>query len=66
MSGACGVYGGEERFIQVFGEEKLRERNNLEDTGAGGRILLKWSSRIGMGTWTGLIWFRIGSGGGRL
>jgi len=44
---------------------KLRERNNLEDVGAGGKIF-KWSSRSGIGAWTGLIWLRIGSGGGRL
>jgi hypothetical protein len=33
MDGACGTYGGEERCIQNFGGEILRERDNLEDLG---------------------------------
>jgi len=42
----------------------LRERGRLEDPGIDGRIILrrifrKWD----VGTWTGLIWLRIGTGG---
>jgi len=45
----------------------LRERGHLEDPGLGERIILKrifwkWEGEA----WTGLIWLRIGTGGGRL
>jgi len=41
MGGACSTYGGEERFIQGFGGETLRERDHLEDPGVDGRIILR-------------------------
>jgi len=37
MGGACSTYGGEERRIQGYGEE----RGHLEDPGVDGRILLR-------------------------
>jgi len=45
----------------------LRERDHLEDPELEGRIILrcivrKWD----VGAWTGLIWLRIGAGGGHL
>jgi hypothetical protein len=39
--GACSTYGRQERCIQGFGGGNLRERENLEDLGVGGRIIIK-------------------------
>jgi hypothetical protein len=65
MGGECSTYG--ERCIQRFGGGKLRERDHLEDSDVDGRIILRWTFRkwdgVGM-EWTGLIWLRIGTGGG--
>jgi hypothetical protein len=44
----------------------VRKGDYLEDPGVEGRIILKGSSRSGIGTWTGSIWLRIGTGGGML
>ena len=48
-----------------FWRGNLRERDHLEDPGVDERIILrrvfrKWD----VGAWTGLIWLRIGTGGG--
>jgi hypothetical protein len=43
------------------------ETSIFNDPGADGRIILRWSFRkCDGGTWTGLIWLRIGTGGGAL
>jgi hypothetical protein len=45
----------------------LRERGHLEDPGVDGRIILRWIFRKWyVGTLTGLICLRIGTGGGHL
>jgi hypothetical protein len=41
--GACSMLGGENRSIQDFGGETLRERDHLEDLGVDGRIILNGS-----------------------
>ena len=48
-------------------EGHLNERDNVEDLGLDGRIILKliFKKRDG-NAWTGLVWLRIGTGGGRL
>jgi hypothetical protein len=33
---------GEERYIQGFGGENLREIDHLEEPGVDGRIILRW------------------------
>jgi hypothetical protein len=39
----------------------------LKNLGVGWRIILRWIFRAWDGeAWTGLIWVRIGTGGGRL
>jgi hypothetical protein len=45
----------------------LRERDHLEELGVDGRIILEWIFRKWVvETRTGLIWFRIVTGGGGL
>jgi len=45
--------------------ESVGLRDTLEDLGVDGRIF-KWILKSGMGAWTGLVWLRIGPGGGLL
>ena len=41
-----------------------RKRDHLEDPGVDGRIILRWIfSKWNVGAWTGLMWFRRGTGG---
>jgi hypothetical protein len=47
--------------------EKKREKAHLKDPGLDGIILLRQIFRKWDGvSWTGLIWLRIGTGGGHL
>jgi hypothetical protein len=46
---------------------KPEGKNHLEDPGIDGLIILRWIFRKrDVGAWTGLIWLRIGTGGGHL
>jgi len=44
----------------------LREIDHLEEPGVDGRIMLRSIFRKWEGAWTGLMWLRIGTGGGLL
>jgi hypothetical protein len=55
------------RVAYMFLVGNLRERVHFEDTGVDGRVKIKMDLRgVGWGTWTGLIWLRISTGGGLL
>jgi hypothetical protein len=43
---------------------KLERKSHLHDPGVDGKIILGWILRKwdGMDAWTGLLWFRIGTG----
>jgi hypothetical protein len=45
----------------------LKEKDHLEVQKVDGRIILRWIfTKWDGGAWTGLIWLRIGIGGGHL
>jgi hypothetical protein len=67
IGGACGMYGGNERCIQGFGERNLKERGHLEHHSADMRIILKWILKKEDGVVRNrFIWFSIGRSGGLL
>jgi len=63
MGGACSTYGGEGRYKQTL-VGKLDGRDHMEDPGIDRRIIVRCILRKWVGAWTGLIWLRIGTGGG--
>jgi hypothetical protein len=59
---ACRV---EKRGVYRVLVKKREGKNHLEDLAVDGKIILRWIFRKqDVGAWTGLIWLRIGSGGG--
>ena len=62
----CHVWGRKEVYTG-FWCGNLRESDHLEYPGVDGRIMLRWIVRKwDWEAWTGLIWLRIGTGGGLL
>ena len=60
--GVCSTYVWEERRVQGFGEETWGKDPDINE-----RIILRWIFRKwDVGAWTGSMWLRIGTGGGRL
>jgi hypothetical protein len=59
---------GESKCVHRVLVGKPERKNHLVDPGVSGRIKLKWIfGKLGCGgAWIGLIWFRIGTGGGLL
>jgi len=67
MGWACGMYGREQRCLHGFGAANLRERDNLQDVGTGGNILLRGTEKEWFGrAWTWLIWLSIVTSSGLL
>ena len=56
MGGACSTYWGRGEAYTRFWWGNLRERDDLEDPGLDGRIILRWIS--GSGIW-GIGWIEL-------
>jgi len=64
MGGACSTFGERRGVYRVLVGKP--NRDNLEDPGVDGSIILRWIFRRWDGAWTGLIWLRRGTGGGHV
>jgi hypothetical protein len=53
VCGACGTHGSEKKFVQSFNSKILKEREDLEELGINGRLLLKCILKTG---WEGVVW----------
>jgi hypothetical protein len=50
---------GKEELYAVLWWGNLRERDNLEDQGVNGRIIMRWIFRqLEFVVWTGQVWLR--------
>ena len=66
MSGAWSIYGGEERCIKSFGGEIWgKEATRKTEAYMGDNIKMNLQGG-GLWAWTGIIWLRVGTGGGNL
>jgi hypothetical protein len=64
MGGACSACGGKGELYTGLLWGNPRERDNLEDPGLDGRIILRWISwKWNVRAWTGSSFLRIGTGG---
>jgi hypothetical protein len=58
---------GRGEIYTEFWWRNLRENNHLEDSGVDVMVILRWIFRKwNVRAWTGLIWLRMGKGGGYL
>jgi hypothetical protein len=65
--GTCNAHGSDEKFIQNIYRKNLKRRDQLEDLGAQGRIISELIlGKDDVRVWTGFIWLRMGTSGGRL
>ena len=65
ISASCWLF--KKKSFTMHGNMNVQERYYLGDPGVDGRIILRWIFRKWqVGVWTGLIWLRIGTGGGHL
>jgi hypothetical protein len=65
MGGVCSTDGEERGVYRTLGG-KPEEKRPLGDPSVNGKIILGWIFRNGVWGWTGLGWFRIETGGGKL
>ena len=66
IGGACSTYGVRKGVYRVLWRN-LRERHHFQSLRVGRIIILKWIFRkCDVEAWAGLIWLRIGTGGGLL
>jgi hypothetical protein len=64
---ACSTYGGRGELYIFFRRGNVEERDHLERPSVNGRIILRWIFRNwDVGAWIGLVWHRVGTGGGQL
>jgi hypothetical protein len=67
MNRACSTSEGRGVEYTGFWCGNLGERDQMEDPGLGGRIILEWVFRKwDVGVWTGSSWLWIGTGTGYL
>jgi len=66
MGGACSTHGGRKEVNTGLWWVNLRERDHLEVPGVDGSLILQWMFVKRDGGMTGLIWLRLGTGGGLL